>query len=292
MSLSSIIEQLRPRPRRLGACVVWAPASERGILELALGEVADVVPIATLQDLAEHCRSGSAQAAVLSLTQISTTDVRRLAAIAAGFPAVRLVGVCMPGSNGHALTGAHTLGRSGVTALVDCTVPAGFDRLRRAVSVSMENDFLDVAVERCSEAAEATIATREFLANCFRRGVWGINDLTCFSGSNISTVLSRAFRLQLPSPKTWVVRARLVEFASLGESPGNSLTDIAGRMGASSSQSLGRFVRTHTDTTAEQFRERMNGEQACDWYIETLIIPHKEKLNRFNELARPYRRSA
>lgn len=292
MSLASFIEQRRAPSRPAGACVLWAPDSERSVLELALGEVAETVPVATLQELADHCRRGRTQAAVLSLSHVSATDVRRLAAITQGFPGVRLVGVCMPGSNGHALTGALTLGRAGICSLLDCTVPAGFEQLRRAVHQSFDRDFLDSAAARCAEAAEATPATREFLANCFQRGAWGLADLTCFAGASTSTMLSRAHRLRMPSPKTWIVRARLVEFAYLAESPGNSINDVAAQMGASSPQGLGRFIRTHAGCGAQEFRERLSGDEACEWYIETLITPHKDQLNRLNDFARPYRRSA
>jgi AraC-like DNA-binding protein len=100
-----------------------------------------------------------------------------------------------------------------------------------------------------------------------------------------ATLISRFFRASLPSPKEYVANARLVWAAYLGESSAMSISAIANRLNASSSQSFQRTVRMLMGMSASQFRTTFTGAQMLELFRSRLITPYREKLQRFDPVA-------
>jgi AraC-like DNA-binding protein len=100
-----------------------------------------------------------------------------------------------------------------------------------------------------------------------------------------STLMSRFFRAELPSPKRYVAYARLVWAAHLGESPAMSIAAIADRLNASSPQSFHRTVRTLMATSAAEFRCAFNGARMLERFRAELVTPYRDTLRRFDPLA-------
>jgi AraC-like DNA-binding protein len=64
-----------------------------------------------------------------------------------------------------------------------------------------------------------------------------------------------------------------------------SISAIANRLNASSSQSFQRTVRMLMGMSASQFRTTFTGAQMLELFRSRLITPYREKLQRFDPVA-------
>jgi hypothetical protein len=96
--------------------------------------------------------------------------------------------------------------------------------------------------------------------------------------------MSRFWRVGLPSPKRYVMLARLAWAAHLAESPAMTVNSIAMRLDASSPQALGRTIRTVMGLTAVEFRRRYDGAAMLASFRGSLIDPYRELIRRFDPL--------
>jgi transcriptional regulator GlxA family with amidase domain len=99
-----------------------------------------------------------------------------------------------------------------------------------------------------------------------------------------STFMSRFFRAGLISPKRYLAATRLVYAASLFETSGYSVADVAYRLEYSSPQSLGRHLRAVTGLTANEFRRRYPFSRALDDFVNRMIIPFRSNFRTFHPL--------
>src|SRR5438094_787683 len=96
-----------------------------------------------------------------------------------------------------------------------------------------------------------------------------------------STLMSRFYRADLPSPKTYLAGMRLVHAAYLFANPGLSVADVAYRLDYSSPQSFGRHLKAMLGVTAGEFRRRFPFEVSLERYVDLLITPYRETLRAF-----------
>src|SRR5881396_1815032 len=82
-----------------------------------------------------------------------------------------------------------------------------------------------------------------------------------------STLMSRFYRANLPSPKTYLAGMRLVHAAYLFSNPGLSVADVAYRLDYSSPQSFGRHLKAMLRVTAGEFRRRFPFDVSLERYV-------------------------
>src|SRR5262249_12279046 len=99
-----------------------------------------------------------------------------------------------------------------------------------------------------------------------------------------SSFMSRFFRAGLPSPKVYLVHARLVHAAFLFGSEGYSIADVAHRMEDSSPQRFGRHLGGLLGLPAGEFRRRMPFTVALARYRQTYLTPYRDRLLTFHPL--------
>src|SRR6185295_538701 len=98
------------------------------------------------------------------------------------------------------------------------------------------------------------------------------------------TMMSRFFRASLPAPKRYLAMARLVRAAHLFENRGFSVANVANHLEYSSPQSFGRHIRAMLQVTAQQFRDRYDGDGMLNRFREELVLPHLARLRRLTPL--------
>jgi AraC-like DNA-binding protein len=102
-----------------------------------------------------------------------------------------------------------------------------------------------------------------------------------------STLMSRFFRANVPTPKRYLAMARLVRAARLFENAGFSIANVANHLDYSSPQSFGRHVRTLLHTTAGEFREQYDSVRMFARFRHELVLPHADVLRQLRPLTPP-----
>ena len=269
----------------------WLTPRERARVDVAAGDQLDLTHRETLHALRADLTTGRIHAALVSAAVIRLHDVPALSAIVRDFPANPVVGFVVEVDEAQALAGTLALGRAGVAGVIDARNAAGWSALRSAFDGQHVADaFVQRAVREltgsASEANEASCTTgwARFLSATFSPRVATAKQVAALLGVCCSTLTSRFYRADLPSPKCYVAHARLVWAARLGETPGLSISAIAHRLDASSPQSFGRTVRTMLGMTAADFRRNYDGAGMLDRFRAELVEPYRETLRTFDPL--------
>ncbi|HVM42275.1 MAG TPA: helix-turn-helix transcriptional regulator [Gemmatimonadales bacterium] len=243
----------------------------------------------SLDDAIRQVRRHPVDAVFLSVHRCDDAAFPRVAQFVREFPQVPAVAL-ISRLDYEAPRRVLGLGASGVRAVVDVSVPAGWGRLRdllhepsspvaARVMGALDRDisgvppdcrlFFEVVVRRAPE-----LRTVKRLAGALRVVP--------------SSLMSRFYRFDLPSPKTYLAHARLLHAAYLFRNGGLSIADIANRLDYSSPQSFGRHLRTLLGVTAGEFRRRLPFDAALDRFRERLVTPYRDRLLAFHPLgARP-----
>jgi len=281
-------------------------------------ERAQVDAAATGCVVAEHCESLSAlrhslatqrsDAAVVSTALARTDTAAALSGIVRGFPGSPVLGLVADATEAEALAGTLTLGRAGVTMVIDARVPAGWNAFRAAFDAERRPYHLTTAmvgailkalttepdsgmngarseVDTAGEVNAVSDGLVGFFRSLFASDISHARDLATALGVEPSTLVSRFYRAGLPSPKRYIATARLVVAAHLFDAPGRTVADVAQRLDASSAQSFGRSVRTHTGMTAAQFRGVFTGRTMLARFLDDLIRPYRDTLRVFDPTA-------
>ena len=239
----------------------------------------------SVDDVMRDLRRTPPAAILLSPQRCLGTELVRIARMVREFPAVPAVAVV----GGLAAPSPRTLlalGRSGVRAVVDVRTPDGWKELRSLLtserSRGIERRALAVIVEDVPGACEDC---RRFFELIFRAGRMTTIRALCRQLDVVpSTFMSRFFRCRLPAPKRYLAMARLVHAASLFENVGLSIASVANHLEYSSPQSFGRHVRSMLGMTAQQFRDRYDGEGMLERFRADLIRPYAATLAHFEPL--------
>lgn len=243
----------------------------------------------TVEEALADVRAQRAEVVVVSAARCDGPAVPRVAAMVREFPrvpALALVSSYEP----RTLSSAFTLGRCGVRSLVDVVEPSGWRALHALVLESGPSDIARKAIALLADdLAGAPTDCRRFFEALFRAParVTTVRQLTRAFGVRPSTLMSRFFRAELPTPKQYLAGARLVRAARLFENPGHSVTTVANGLEYSSPQSFGRHLRTTLGITAVEFRRRYDGDAMLSRFREELVLPHLPALRRFMPFGGP-----
>jgi AraC-like DNA-binding protein len=239
----------------------------------------------SLDDAIRQVRRQRVDAVFLSVHRCDDAAFPRVAQFVREFPQVPAVALISRPDH-EAPHRVLSLGASGVRAVVDVSVPAGWSRLRELlreptspvaarVMGALDRDiagvppdcwlFFEVVVRRAPE-----LRTVKRLASALRVVP--------------SSLMSRFYRTNLPSPKTYLAHARLLHAAYLFRNGGLSIADIANRLDYSSPQSFGRHLRALLGVTAGEFRRRLPFEAALDRFRGRFVTPYRDRLLAFHPL--------
>jgi AraC-like DNA-binding protein len=191
-----------------------------------------------------------------------------------------------------------SLGTSGVRRLVDVREASGWRSLRAALTDERGNPVQRMALARLADDLhDANPDCWRFFQALFLcpAHVSSVRRLSEQLGVLPSTLMSRFFRAKLPPPKRYLAMARLVRAAHLFENQGFSVANVANHLEYSSPQSFGRHIRAILGVTAQEFRERYDGEGMLERFRGDLVVPHLATLRYLAPLRRstslPHRHS-
>jgi AraC-like DNA-binding protein len=179
------------------------------------------------------------------------------------------------------------LGRSGINRLVDVRGANGWRELRGALMADAGQGVQRIALGQLaidlSGAPADCWSFFEVLFTCPPR-VTSIRLLTREFGVLPSTLMSRFFRHNLPTPKQYLAMARLVRAARLFENTGFSIANVANHLEYSSPQSFGRHIRSQLEVTASEFRSQYDGAGMFNQFRNELVLPFLDILLTFQPL--------
>lgn len=240
----------------------------------------------SLDDVFEDLRDQRAGAVVVSVARCGEEELCAVARLVREFPRVTAVALLSleQRDTPRAVLG---LGQSGVKSLVDVRHPEGWGQLRDLLSTQFFGEIDRFALGQLSlDLIGAPDGCWRFFSALFdgTSGAISVRELAARLMVLPTTLMSRFFRANVPSPKRYLASARLVRAARAFENSGLSVASVSDRMEYSSPQSFGRHVRMLLGMTALEFRERYNGESMLRRFREELVQPHVYTLKSFDPL--------
>ena len=277
------------------AVATWLTPRERIQVDAAKPDAVRTRHRSDVRGVRDDIETGEAAAAVVSTALVHMAEARELGALIRACPASPIVALVSDADEAQALSGALLLGRAGVDVLIDCRRPNGWQLLRDAMSADRTRDgFMRDAVrivlsDLGADSGECPEGCVRFFLTIFEPGATSAKGIAARLGVVSSTLMSRFFRAELPSPKRYATFARLVWAAHFADSTRASYRAIAYRLGASSSQSFGRTLRTFLGVTTTEFRAAFTGRAMLDHFRAQLIAPYLGTLKHFDPLTEPPR---
>ncbi len=243
----------------------------------------------TLDDAIRQVRRQRVDAVFLSVHRCDDAAFPRVAQFVREFPQVPAVAL-ISRPDYEAPRRVLGLGASGVRAVVDVSVPAGWGRLRDLLQEPTSPVAARVMGALDRDIAGVPPDCRLFFEVVVRRApeLRTVRRLASALRVVPSSLMSRFYRTNLPSPKTYLAHARLLHAAYLFRNGGLSIADIANRLDYSSPQSFGRHLRALLGVTAGEFRRRLPFDAALCRFRERFVTPYRDRLLAFHPLgARP-----
>ena len=241
----------------------------------------------SVPELVRDIKENRANAVIFSVTRYDQRTQPSVAAMVREFPRVPTVAL-LSEVDGATAESVLSLGSSGVRHLIDVREPAGWRELRETLLSSQGDDIQRQALSQLAlDLAGVPSDCWRFFESLFSSPprLSTVRALARRLDVLPSTLMSRFFRAELPAPKRYLAMARLVRAARLFENPGFSVANVANHLDYSSPQSFGRHVKTLMGMTANQFRERYDGEGMLDHFRQSLILPNLKKLRLLHPLA-------
>jgi AraC-like DNA-binding protein len=263
---------------------VLAP-DERARVEAAGQDCFVTLHAESLDDAIRQVRRHPVDAVFLSVHQCDEAAFPRVAQFVREFPQVPAVAL-ISRPDRDAPPRVLGLGASGVRAVVDVSVPAGWRRLRELLCEPASPVAAHVMASVDRDLAGAPPDCRLFFEVVVRRApeLRTVKRLARVLRVVPSSLMSRFYRYDLPSPKTYLANARLLHAAFLFRNGGLSIADIANRLEYSSPQSFGRHLRALLGVTAGEFRRRLPFPTAVARFRERLVTPYRDRLRAFHPL--------
>ncbi len=239
----------------------------------------------SLDEAIRHVRRRAVDAVFLSVHQCDDAAVPRVAQFVREFPQVPAVALISRPDH-EAPRRVLSLGASGVHAVVDVSVPSGWGRLRELLREPGSPVSACVMGQLDRDLVGAPPDCRLFFEVVVRRApeLRTVRRLARVLRVVPSSLMSRFYRTNLPSPKTYLAHARLLHAAYLFRNGGLSIADIANRLDYSSPQSFGRHLRALLGVTAGEFRRRLPFEAAVARFRERFVTPYRGRLLAFHPL--------
>jgi len=236
-------------------------------------------------EVLDAARRKRVDALVISVHRCGGEALPAVARFVREFPAIPAVAL-VSRHDPEATEALLRLGATGVRAAVDCTDPAGWRRLRDLVGRPASPVAAHILARLMPALAEAPEDARLFFDVIARLApvLTTVRGLARHLRLCASTLMSRFYRAELPSPKRYLAAMRLLHAAYLLQNPGLSVADVAYRLDYSSPQSFGRHLKAMLGVTAGEFRRRFPFEVSLTRYVDLLITPYRETLRAFHPL--------
>ena len=275
-------------PVRSPAISTWLTARERARVAAANIDGPAMAHRESLRAVRDDLAMGRADAALVSAALMRPAEVPGLIALVRGFPGSPVVALVSDADEAQALAAALLFGRAGVQCLLDCRHADGWRAFRgafvgdRVPDAFMREALAAVLADIDGEGEGCPAGCARFFAFAFDPRGGYTKRIAARLGTLPSSLTSRFHRAGLPSPRRYATFARLVWAAHVSELPGTSARAIAYQLGASSPQSFARTIHLAIGMTAAEFRSAFTGRSMLDRFRETLVIPHRERLGRFD----------
>lgn len=239
----------------------------------------------SFRDALHAARRKRVDALVISVHRCRGDELPAVARFVREFPTIPAVAL-VSRHDREATETLLRLGATGIRTAVDCTEPAGWRRLRDLLAHPASPVAARILVRLVPALGDATGEVRVFFDALTRLApaLSSVRALARHLRICPSTLMSRFYRVALPSPKTYLAGMRLLNAAHLFGNPGLSVADVAYRLDYSSPQSLGRHLKAMLGVTAGEFRRRFPFEVALERYVDLLITPYRETLRAFHPL--------
>jgi AraC-like DNA-binding protein len=239
----------------------------------------------TLDDAIRQVRRQRVDAVFLSVHRCDDAAFPRVARFVREFPQVPAVAL-ISRPDGEAARRVLSLGASGVSAVVDVSVPDGWGSLRALLREPSSPVAARVMAALDADLAGAPPDCRLFFEVVVRRAaeLRTVKRLAGVLRVVPSSLMSRFYRFNLPSPKTYMANARLLHAAYLFRNAGLSIADVANRLDYSSPQSFGRHLRALLGVSAGEFRRRLPFGAAVDRFRARFVTPYRDRLLAFHPL--------
>ena len=265
-------------------CTVLPP-TERPRVDAAGDGCFTTLHANSLRDALHAARRKRVDALVLSVHRCRGDELPGVARFVREFPAIPAV----------ALVSRHDrevtelllrLGATGVRTAVDCTEAAGWRRLRDLLSHPASPVAARILARVVPALDDAPEDVRVFFEAMARLApvLSTVRGLARHLRICPSTLMSRFYRVGLPSPKTYLAGMRLLHAAYLFLNPGLSVSDVAYRLDYSSPQSFGRHLKAMLGVTAGEFRRRFPFDVSLERYVDLLVTPYRDTLRAFHPL--------
>ena len=259
-------------------------ATDREQLDAAGGGSFRTVHRASVPELYDDLRARRASAVMVSLASYSAEAQPALLRMVREFPSVPTIAM-FSALDERTPRHALELGQCGVRTVIDARHPSGWQELRALLHAQRSHDIRRRALASIAgELPRLHADGARFFEYLFLQGArtTTTRDLARALHVNASSLMSRFFRLGLPSPKLYLIHARIVLAARLLENPGLSITTVAYDLDYSSAQSFGRHLRMFLGLTPTVFRDRYDGEGMLTLFVERMIRPHRDALQRLS----------
>lgn len=257
---------------------------ERSHVDAAGAGLYRAVHRASLPEVLGDLRARRAAAVMVSLGAWHPTARPALTRLVREFPNVPTFAF-MARPDARAPQVALQLGQCGVRAVLEASQSHGWAELRRALDAPFVSDIRRRGLELLHRELPALQPdTQRFFERVFLDAatITSTRELARILHTNPSSMMSRFFRLHLPSAKLYLAMARLTLAASRFELPGATITEVAHGLNYSSPQSFSRHTRRLLGLPAAGFREQYDGDGMLQLYLERLVRPHRAALARLS----------
>ncbi len=240
----------------------------------------------SIEDVIRDLKEQRVGAVLMSVSRCDEGETFRVARMVREFPRIPAVALLTQLDQGTPRA-VLSLGQCGIRMLVDVRQPGGWRELRNVLMLDRAGTIERLALGQLAlDLAGVSDDCWHFFEELFRSESHALTVRVLARRMQIlpSTLMSRFFRVRLPSPKRYLAMARLIQAARVFENPGLSIANVANHLDYSSPQSFGRHVRTLMNMTAVEFRQHYDGEGMLQRFREEMILPHLPTLRRLRPL--------
>jgi AraC-like DNA-binding protein len=233
----------------------------------------------TVREAIRAVRERPVNVVLLAASRMDRRELPGVASLVSGFPGVPTVAV-VSGSSPDVTARLLDLGACGVRRILDLNGRAGWHELRALLGDPTTPVGSRILARVLPELEGATPQCRAFFEAVVRLApsTTTVRALSRHLGMSASTLMSKFFRAQVPSPKRYLATIRLLYAAAMLTAPGLSIADVAYRLEFSSPQSFGRHLRTALGITAADFRRRVGFGDALEDFVARLIVAYRPSL--------------
>jgi AraC-like DNA-binding protein len=240
----------------------------------------------SVDEIVQDLRTHRSNAVLLSVSQYDLVNSAHMAAMVREFPRVPAYALLTEErrSNPHSVL---SLGQLGVRTLIDARYPSGWKKLRELLMNEQANDIQQIALSTLQHDL------RGVAPDCWRffeilltyyPHIASVRQLSRRIRVVPATLLSRFYRMKLPSPKQYIDFIRLIRAARLLENSGLSVSAVARQLEYSSPQAFSRHTKAVLNLTPVQFRKTYTGESLFQRFRNELILPYIDLLERFHPI--------